>query len=147
MRPATPNAPPIIPRSLGTRFILASHQTCRSFLRASLSERIHYPILTILTEGGWTGLDCAPSTRFLPSPERVAALTPTARIERAPSECARSNTHFLLFSQRVAGPGSTARVRRAQLYRARRASTESGPATLPPHLHRCDSTTRRARNS
>src|SRR5439155_20448001 len=110
MRPATPNAPPNTPRRLVNRFILASHHTCRSFLRASLSERVHYPILTILTEGGWTGLDCAPSTRFLPSPERVAALTPTARIERAPSECARSNTHFLLFSQRVAGPGSTARV-------------------------------------
>src|SRR5439155_9795261 len=59
MRPATPNAPPNTPRRLVNRFILASHQTCRSFLRASLSERVHYPILTILTESGWARLDCA----------------------------------------------------------------------------------------
>src|SRR5439155_16976914 len=59
MRPATPNAPPNTPRRLVNRFILASHQTCRSFLRASSSERVHYPILTILTEGDCTGLDCA----------------------------------------------------------------------------------------
>src|SRR5437867_12360650 len=112
MRPATPNAPPNTPRRLVNRFILASHQTCRSFLRASLSERVHYPILTILTEGGWARLDRAPSTRFLPSPERVAALTPTARIERAASECARS------------------------------ASKGDSTAALSYHFHRCDSTTR-----
>src|SRR5206468_12677643 len=59
MRPATPNAPPNTPRRLVNRFILASHQTCRSFLRASSSERVHYPILTILTEDGWARLDRA----------------------------------------------------------------------------------------
>src|SRR5881397_1097043 len=87
MRPATPNAPPNTPRRLVNRFILASHQTCRSFLRASLSERVHYPILTILTEDGWARLDRARHRAhprfFIISRGPVARRPQTARVRRA----------------------------------------------------------------
>src|SRR2546422_4763357 len=86
MRPATPNAPPNTPRRLVNRFILASHQTCRSFLRASLSERVHYPILTILTEGGWTGLDCArPASTALSCATREHGVRPSHPPPSSPS--------------------------------------------------------------
>src|SRR5436309_8133543 len=134
MRPATPNAPPNTPRRLVNRFILASHQTCRSFLRASLSERVHYPILTILTEDGWARLDRARHRAhprfFIISRGPVARRPQTARVRRA-----HHPPHLFTGAGGWAGlhcarPPSTpsASARNESILSARCASTTGSPA-------------------
>src|SRR5439155_5502943 len=171
MRPATPNAPPNTPRRLVNRFILASHQTCRSFLRASLSERVHYPILTILTESGWARLDCArhhplqseqqrvpgtPSTSFVHGGGRLGWPSLRASTEHSIRQGPeRINPECAVREQKGQpcrlAPLSCVRDARAReaawppqppVMSARRAGTGDRPHRPPTHLHRCDSTTR-----